>query len=64
MVKAWKFDGSVAKYYHAKCFLESFDLKSVNEIDGFKLLRWEDQEFIIKYINQTKGKGDEKEEPK
>ncbi|PIN11116.1 NAD+ ADP-ribosyltransferase Parp [Handroanthus impetiginosus] len=52
MVQATQFDGFMPMWNHAACILRKIkQIKSVDDVEGLELLRWEDQEKIRKYID-------------
>ncbi|XP_068640410.1 poly [ADP-ribose] polymerase 1 [Aristolochia californica] len=51
MVAASQFDGFMPMWNHADCILKkSNQIKSLDDVEGIDLLRWEDQQKIKKYI--------------
>uniref|UniRef100_A0A6I9R1H2 Poly [ADP-ribose] polymerase n=1 Tax=Elaeis guineensis var. tenera TaxID=51953 RepID=A0A6I9R1H2_ELAGV len=51
MVTATQFDGFMPTWNHAGCiFKKGNQIKSVDDVEGIDLLRWEDQQKIRKYI--------------
>ncbi|KAL0383594.1 UNVERIFIED_CONTAM: Poly [ADP-ribose] polymerase 1 [Sesamum calycinum] len=52
MVQASQFDGFMPMWNHAACILRKANqIKSVDDVEGLELLRWEDQQKIRKYID-------------
>ncbi|KAI3449746.1 hypothetical protein Pfo_006411 [Paulownia fortunei] len=52
MVQATQFDGFMPMWNHAACILRKANqIKSVDDVEGLELLRWEDQQKIRKYID-------------
>ncbi|EPS63698.1 hypothetical protein M569_11084 [Genlisea aurea] len=52
MVQATKFDGLMPMWNHAACVLRKpKQIKSVDDVEGLELLRWEDQQTIRKYVD-------------
>ncbi|KAB1208820.1 Poly [ADP-ribose] polymerase 1 [Morella rubra] len=51
MVQATQFDGFMPMWNHADCILKkSKQIKSIDDVEGIELLRWEDQQKIRKYV--------------
>ncbi|KAG1362571.1 Poly [ADP-ribose] polymerase [Cocos nucifera] len=51
MVAATQFDGFMPMWNHAGCiFKKGNQIKSVDDVEGIDLLRWEDQQKIRKYV--------------
>ncbi|KAK6937822.1 Poly(ADP-ribose) polymerase, catalytic domain [Dillenia turbinata] len=51
MVQATQFDGFMPMWNHAGCiFKKAYQIKSVDDVEGLDLLRWEDQQKIRKYV--------------
>ncbi|XP_008794292.2 LOW QUALITY PROTEIN: poly [ADP-ribose] polymerase 1 [Phoenix dactylifera] len=51
MVAATQFDGFMPTWNHAGCiFKKGNQIKSVDDVEGIDLLRWEDQQKIRKYV--------------
>ncbi|KAG9441461.1 hypothetical protein H6P81_017315 [Aristolochia fimbriata] len=51
MVTAKQFDGFMPMWNHADCILKkSNQIKSLDDVEGIDLLRWEDQQKIRKYV--------------
>uniref|UniRef100_A0A1D1YCL5 Poly [ADP-ribose] polymerase n=1 Tax=Anthurium amnicola TaxID=1678845 RepID=A0A1D1YCL5_9ARAE len=51
MVQATQFDGFMPLWNHASCiFKKGSQIKSVDDVEGVDLLRWEDQQKIRNYV--------------
>ncbi|KAG2713579.1 hypothetical protein I3843_04G174400 [Carya illinoinensis] len=51
MVQATQFDGFMPMWNHATCILKKAkQIKSIDDVEGIELLRWEDQQKIRKYV--------------
>ncbi|XAR61125.1 NAD(+) ADP-ribosyltransferase [Bertholletia excelsa] len=51
MVQATQFDGFMPMWNHAECILKKAQqIKSLENVEGIELLRWEDQQKIRKYL--------------
>ncbi|XP_059433142.1 poly [ADP-ribose] polymerase 1 [Corylus avellana] len=51
MVQATQFDGLMPMWHHADCILnKAKQIKSIDDVEGIELLRWEDQQKIRKYV--------------
>jgi hypothetical protein len=51
MVQAKQFDGLMPMWNHADCILKKAkQIKSIEDVEGIELLRWEDQQKIRKYV--------------
>lgn len=51
MVQATQFDGFMPMWNHANCIMrKSNQIKSLDDVEGLELLRWEDQQEIRKYL--------------
>uniref|UniRef100_A0A822XL21 Poly [ADP-ribose] polymerase n=1 Tax=Nelumbo nucifera TaxID=4432 RepID=A0A822XL21_NELNU len=51
MVQATQFDGFMPMWNHASCILKKANqIKSLDDVEGLDLLRWEDQQKIKKYV--------------
>ncbi|XXG84939.1 hypothetical protein AAC387_Pa11g0138 [Persea americana] len=51
MVTATQFDGFMPMWNHGACILKKANqIKSVDDVEGIDLLRWEDQQKIRKYV--------------
>ncbi|CAM8923131.1 unnamed protein product [Rhodiola kirilowii] len=51
MVQSSHFDGFVPMWNHANCIMKKAkQIKSVDDVDGIDILRWEDQQRIRKYV--------------
>ncbi|KAF3957398.1 hypothetical protein CMV_017586 [Castanea mollissima] len=51
MVQATQFDGFMPMWNHASCILKKAkQIKSIDDVEGIELLRWEDQQKIRKYV--------------
>ncbi|XP_042494663.1 poly [ADP-ribose] polymerase 1 [Macadamia integrifolia] len=66
MVQATQFDGFMPMWNHGHCILKKANqIKSLDDVEGIDLLRWEDQQKIRKYLeggatsSTTGGAGDE-----
>ncbi|XP_043688247.1 poly [ADP-ribose] polymerase 1 [Telopea speciosissima] len=66
MVQATQFDGFMPMWHHSHCILKKANqIKSLDDVEGIDLLRWEDQQKIRKYLeggatsSTTGGGGDE-----
>ncbi|KAL8548020.1 hypothetical protein ACS0TY_007353 [Phlomoides rotata] len=54
MVQATQFDGFMPMWNHASCILRKANqIKSVDDVEGIELLRWEDQQKIRKYVDSV-----------
>ncbi|KZV34358.1 poly [Dorcoceras hygrometricum] len=52
MVQASQFDGFMPMWNHAHCITRKKNqIKSVDDVEGLELLRWEDQQTIRKYLD-------------
>ncbi|GFP96805.1 poly [ADP-ribose] polymerase 1 [Phtheirospermum japonicum] len=52
MVQATQFDGFMPMWNHAACILrKAKQIKSVDDVEGLEVLRWEDQQKIRKYVD-------------
>ncbi|XP_073139928.1 poly [ADP-ribose] polymerase 1 [Henckelia pumila] len=52
MVQASQFDGFMPMWNHAHCIMKKKkQIKSVDDVEGLELLRWEDQQTIRKYVD-------------
>ncbi|KAK4418372.1 Poly [ADP-ribose] polymerase 1 [Sesamum alatum] len=52
MVQATQFDGFMPMWNHAACILRKANqIKSLDDVEGLELLRWEDQQKIRKYVD-------------
>lgn len=53
MVQATQFDGFMPMWNHASCILrKAKQIKSIDDVEGLELLRWEDQQKIRKYVDE------------
>ncbi|GMP99511.1 hypothetical protein CsSME_00046950 [Camellia sinensis var. sinensis] len=51
MVQATQFDGFMPMWNHAGCILKKANqIKSLDDVEGIELLRWEDQQKMRKYV--------------
>ncbi|CAM8931406.1 unnamed protein product [Rhodiola kirilowii] len=51
MVQSSHFDGLMPMWNHASCIMnKAKQIKSVDDVDGIDILRWEDQQRIRKYV--------------
>ncbi|KAF3775487.1 Poly ADP-ribose polymerase 1 [Nymphaea thermarum] len=51
MVAATQFDGYMPMWNHAACILKKANqIKSIDDVEGLDLLRWEDQQNIRKHV--------------
>ncbi|OWM75258.1 hypothetical protein CDL15_Pgr023779 [Punica granatum] len=58
MVQSSQFDGVIPMWNHATCIMKKAkQIKSIDDIDGIELLRWEDQQKLRKYIEDGCGGG-------
>jgi len=57
MLQSPHFDGKVPNWFHYSCFFGKAKVKSVEEIDKFDSLRWEDQERIKEKLAAGGGGG-------
>ncbi|XP_035550505.1 poly [ADP-ribose] polymerase 1 isoform X2 [Juglans regia] len=54
MVKATQFDGFMPMWNHATCILnKAKQIKSIDDVEGIELLRWEDQQKMRKYVEDS-----------
>ncbi|XP_022145931.1 poly [ADP-ribose] polymerase 1 isoform X2 [Momordica charantia] len=54
MVQATQFDGFMPMWNHASCILKKAkQIKSVDDVEGLDSLRWEDQQKIRKYVEDS-----------
>ncbi|GER29708.1 poly [ADP-ribose] polymerase [Striga asiatica] len=54
MVQATQFDGFMPMWNHAACIMrKAKQIKSVDDVEGLELLRWEDQQKIRKYVDDS-----------
>ncbi|KAM0949661.1 putative NAD(+) ADP-ribosyltransferase transcription regulator SAP family [Dioscorea sansibarensis] len=54
MVAATQFDGFMPMWNHAGCILKKKNqIKSLDDVEGLDLLRWEDQQKLRKYMEGT-----------
>ena len=47
------FDGKVPNWFHFACFFKKNMMRSIAEVSGFGILRWEDQERVKNKIVGT-----------
>ncbi|OAY84085.1 Poly (ADP-ribose) polymerase 1 [Ananas comosus] len=51
MVAATQFDGFMPMWNHASCiFKKGSQIKSLDDVEGYDLLRWDDQQQLRKYV--------------
>lgn len=51
MVQASQFDGFMPMWNHAGCILKKANqIKSLDDVEGIELLRWDDRQMIRKYV--------------
>jgi poly [ADP-ribose] polymerase len=51
LVQSTQFEGFMPMWHHASCILRKADeIKNVEDVEGLKLLSWEDQQKIRKYV--------------
>ncbi|KAL6978642.1 Poly [ADP-ribose] polymerase 1 [Sarracenia purpurea var. burkii] len=51
MVQATQFDGFMPMWNHSDCILKkAAQIKSLDDVEGIELIRWEDQQKIRKYV--------------
>uniref|UniRef100_A0ACD5TFQ5 Uncharacterized protein n=1 Tax=Avena sativa TaxID=4498 RepID=A0ACD5TFQ5_AVESA len=54
MVQATQFDGFMPMWNHASCILNKKNqIKSVDDVEGIDVLRWDDQEKIRNYVESS-----------
>ncbi|XP_038887409.1 poly [ADP-ribose] polymerase 1-like isoform X2 [Benincasa hispida] len=54
MVQATQFDGFMPMWNHAACILKKEkQIKSIDDVEGLDLLRWEDQQKIRQYVEDS-----------
>ncbi|KAJ7972680.1 Poly [ADP-ribose] polymerase [Quillaja saponaria] len=54
MVQSTQFDGLMPMWNHVDCILKKANqIKSIDDVEGLEVLRWEDQQKIRKYIEST-----------
>ncbi|GAB2226411.1 hypothetical protein Drorol1_Dr00022216 [Drosera rotundifolia] len=54
MVQSKHFDGLMPMWHHANCVMQKAkQIKSVDDVEGIEVLRWDDQERIRKYIDAS-----------
>ena len=50
----------IQNWYHPDCFFESNTVGTVDNIEGFEALRWDDQQKIKKWLQSSEGIDDVK----
>ncbi|KAK4784448.1 hypothetical protein SAY86_018816 [Trapa natans] len=59
MVQSAQFDGVIPMWNHATCIMnKTKQIKSIDDVEGIELLRWEDQQKLRKYVGSIVGSDD------